>query len=372
MEKIDFLIIGAGIVGIATALKLKEAFPSKEIIVLEKNSGCFLEASRYNSGVVHSGIHQQADLLKSKLARRGAPMLVNFCEKENVLHRKCGMIIAVSGKDLFWLRGDVKSLWLLYRNSRQQRISLEILTSRGIKKLEPSISAAFGIYLPDIWVIDQMSLGKKMFEKALKEGVRFIFNAGISSIERERNLYKLTVDRIYAADLVVNSAGVKADEVAAMAGFTGYRIFPYRGEYYEVIGPKKNLIKSTLVYPALRPGSPIKGVHFTKTVDGRLLIGPNASSWTKKEDDFSIQAPADEFLKAARKFLPDLKINDLRWAYSGLRAKINKGVGEEDFIIVRESQNPTFVNLIGIESPGFTAAFAIGEYVAEMIERPER
>lgn len=284
MKKIDFVVIGAGIVGIATALKLKEAFPSKEIIVLEKNAGYFSETSRYNSGVVHSGIHQQANLLKSKLARRGVPMLIDFCEKEDVLFRKCGMIIAVSKKDLSGLWRDIKSLWLLYRNSRQQRIPLKILTSRGIKKLEPNISAAFGIYLPDIWIIDQMSLGKKMFEKALKEGVRFIFDADISSIERERNSYKLTVDtmfhtvRIYAADLVVNSAGVRADEVAAMAGFTGRRIFPCRGEYYEVIGPKKDLIESILVYPALRPGSPIKGVHFTKTADGRLLIGPNASS----------------------------------------------------------------------------------------------
>lgn len=371
MEKMDIVVIGAGVVGIATALKLREKFPEKNIVVLERKNEYFPETSRFNSGVIHSGIHQQADLLRSKLARRGAPMLIDFCKREDVLYRKCGMVISVCDRDLLGLWKDTGSLLLLRKNSRKQNINLEWLSASEIKRLEPNVKALFGIYLPDIWIVDQLSLGKKMFETAKRNNIRFIFGADISDIKISGKSYRLTIggDSMFGdADVVINSAGVNADKISSLAGFNDYTVFPYRGEYYEVIGPKKDLISSTLVYPALRPGSPVKGVHLTKAANGRLLIGPNVSSWKNKNDDFSVQSPMDEFLKAAKKFLPDLQEADLKWAYSGLRAKVNKGVGEEDFIIKKENVGPTFINLIGIESPGFTASFAIGEYVASMVE----
>lgn len=277
------------------------------------------------------------------------------------------MLIAVSSEDLFGLWREMKLLRLLYKNSRQQKIPLQFLTSRQIKKMEPNVRAAFGLYLPEIFVVDQSALGKKIFEMAKKAGIDFIFNADISVINRNQKLYEVIVgDEIYKAGIVINSAGIRADEVATLAGFR-YKIFPCRGEYYEVIRAKKDLINSVLIYPALPPGHLVKGIHLTKTVDGHLLIGPNSAFWMSRKDDFSVQTPAEEFLKAARKFLPDLEINDLRWAYSGLRAKINPGVGEDDFIIKCETKNPTFINFIGIESPGLTASFAIAEHVARLI-----
>lgn len=372
MEKIktDFLIIGAGIVGMATALKLKEAFPYKDVTVLEKNSRPFLGASLFNSGVIHSGIHQNPDFLKSKLARLGGPMLIDFCKKTGVPFRKSGMLIAVASEDLFGLWKEAGMLWLMHQNSRRQKIPLQFLTGRQIRNVEPAVRAAFGLYLPEIFVIDQRVLGEKMFEAAGEKGVDFVFNAEISDIWKDWRAYKLVVNcQTFEANTVINSAGIRADEVAALAGFNKYKVFPYRGEYYEIVGEKKELISSLLVYPALKPGSPVKGIHLTKTVDGRLLIGPNANPWSEKEDRFDIWTPKNDFLKAAKKFLPDLEIDDLRWAYSGLRAKINPGVGEDDFIIRRETINPTFINLVGIESPGLTASFAIGEYVAETLKR---
>lgn len=369
MIKTDIVVIGAGVVGIATALKIREKFPTRDILILERKSEFFSETSRFNSGVIHSGIHQQANLLRSKLARRGVPMLIDFCKREEVLHRKCGMVISVCDKDFLGLWKETNSLWLLYKNSRKQNINLEWLSASEIRRLEPNVKSLFGIYMPDIWIIDQMSLGEKMFAMAKKKGIGFIFNANLSFVGRFNGFYRLTVNNsIINSGVVINCAGVRADEVAALAGYKNYEVFPYRGEYYEVVGSKRDLIKSTLVYPALRPGSPIKGVHLTKSADGRLLIGPNASSWVNKDDNFSVQSPMDEFLKAAKKFLPDLEEKDLKWAYSGLRAKVNKGVGEEDFIIKKEAEDPTFINLIGIESPGFTASFAIGEYVAKMVK----
>ncbi|MEK7634769.1 MAG: FAD-dependent oxidoreductase [Patescibacteria group bacterium] len=370
MRKADIAIIGAGIVGMATALKLKEIFPRERVVVLEKNVSPFLEASFHNSGVIHSGIHQKADLLKSKLARCGAPLLVDFCQRNSVLIRKSGMLIAVAAEDMASLIGDIKSLYLLIKNSRQQQIPIQFLTKFGIRKMEPNLKALFGIYLPDIWVVNQSSLAEALIREVRRNDIEIISCAQISAINHYPAFYELVDNngQSYEAEIVINSAGARADEISALAGFSGYRVYLYRGEYYEVIGLKKDLIKSVLVYPALAPGSPVKGLHLTKTADGRLLIGPNITFWDNKNDDFSINSSRDDFFKAAKKFLPDLKPEDLKWAYSGLRAKINKGVGEDDFIIKKESSNPTFINLIGIESPGFTAAFAIADYVKDLID----
>lgn len=368
MKKTDIIIVGAGIVGLSVAIKSKDVFPKQSVVVLEKNRAPFTETSLYNSGVVHSGIHQKPELLKSKLARSGGPMLIDFCRKNGVPFRKSGMLIAVVPEDLFGLWSEMNLLRLLYKNSRQQKIPLQFLTGKQIRKMEPNVRAIFGLYLPETFVVNQRVLGEKLFETGKEKGVEFVFNAEVSAINRKEKFYELVAGgQRFESGTIINSAGMKADEISNLAGFGGYKIFPCRGEYYEVVGQKKDLIKSLLVYPALPPGHPVKGIHLTKTEDGRLLLGPNASAWSVKDDDFRVRSPLDEFLAAGRRFLPQLNAEDLRWAYSGLRAKINPGIGEDDFIIKRETRNPTFINLVGIESPGLTASFAIGEYVARLL-----
>ncbi|MBI4095148.1 MAG: FAD-dependent oxidoreductase [Candidatus Liptonbacteria bacterium] len=371
MVLVDVVIVGAGVVGCSIALKLLETFPHVSVAVLERNESEFSEASRHNSGVVHSGVHQNPDFLKSKLARQGSTLLIEFCEREHVPHRKCGMVIAAARRDLAGLTSELKSLWLLYRNSRTQKIPIRLLSGKGIRKLEPRVRAALGIYLPEVWMVDQGELGRALRSAAEKGGARFFFGAEVKWITRRVSSYELetTQRKRYRARLVVNAAGVSSDAVSALAGFNGYKIFPYRGEYYEVVGPKKDLIRGTLVYPALPPKHPVKGIHLTKSMDGRLLVGPNAKPWKSTQDDFSVHTPPDEFLDGARRFLPSLTRDDLVWAYSGLRAKVNPGKGEDDFLVRFETPAfPMFVSLVGIESPGLTAGLALAEYVAEVIE----
>ena len=365
----NVVIIGAGIVGCATALKIKENFPEKTVIVLEKNPGPFMETSLYNSGVIHSGVHQKSNHLKSALALKGGPMLIDFCEKNNVPHRKTGMLVVVSTKDLFSLITETKSLFLLLRNCHKQKIPVKFLTSFGVKKIESNLKALFGIFLPNIWIVDQPSLGKKLVKTGTDKGILYAFNTEAEIIAKREKAYEIgTNKQTFKAKIVINASGVWSDKIAAMAGFNNYKIYPYRGEYYEVISEKKNLLQSTLVYPALPPGSPVKGIHLTKTTDGRMLIGPNAKPWSDKKDNFSVQTPKKEFLDAVKRFFPQITEDDIEWRKSGLRAKTNPGVGENDFIVKKECENPTFINLIGIESPGFTSSFAIGEYVVELIK----
>ncbi len=374
MAKSKIVIIGAGIVGLATALKIAGKLKNTEIVVLERNHEVMSETSRYNSGVIHSGIHQKSNLLKSKLAPLGGQMLIDFCEKNDVLFRRTGMLIAAASRDLVSLTRELTSLYRLRKNSRRLNLNFRILNRRGVEKIEPNIRALLGIYLSEVWVVDQVSMGTALLETCQNEGVTIVFNANVQSITLCRNLYEIYTKqnhskaiRVFEGDVVINAAGVNSATVSEIAGFNGYKIHPCRGEYYEVVGEKSNLISRTLVYPALPPGHPVKGIHLTKTPSGRLLIGPNAKPWESKLDNFRVQTPPAEFLDGAKRFLPELTEPDLRWAYSGLRAKTNPGTHEDDFVIKFESGSPTFVNLIGIESPGFTASFAIGDYVADMM-----
>lgn len=374
MNQAKIVVVGAGIVGLATALKLREQFPNGTITVVERNSRVFSETSRYNSGVVHSGIHQQSSLLKSQLAPRGGKLLIDFCEKHGVVHSKPGMLIAAASRDFPSLISELTSLFRLRQNSRRLNLSLKFLTQRGVHKLEPNIRAAIGLYLPDVWTIDQDSLSQKLFAFCLAQRVEFAFGTSVESVTRCRDQFELYSTNgkskdliVHTADILVNAAGVNSAIISTLVGFPGYQIYPTRGEYYEVVGEKRNLLKKVLVYPALPPGHPVKGIHLTKKSDGRLLLGPNATNWKSNRDDFNAQTPPGEFLEAAKRFLPQLELSDLRWAYSGLRAKTKFGSGENDFLIQTESKNPTFVNLIGIESPGFTAGFAIAEKVAEQL-----
>lgn len=374
MAKSKIVIIGAGIVGLAAAFEISKKLKNTEITVVERNSEVFSETSRYNSGVIHSGIHQKSSLLKSKLAPIGGQMLIDFCEKNDVLFRRTGMLIAAASRDLVSLTRQLSSLYRLRKNSRRLNLNLQVLSRRGVEKIEPNIRALLGLYLSEVWVVNQVSLGAALLKACQNEGITVVFDANVRSITRCRNLYEVYTKqdhseaiRVFEGGIVINAAGVNSATIAKAAGFNRYQIHPCRGEYYEVMGEKSDLISRTLVYPALPPGHPVKGIHLTKTPSGRLLIGPNAKPWESKQDNFSVQTPPTEFLDGAKRFLPELTESDLKWAYSGLRAKINPGTHEDDFTIKFESGSPTFVNLIGIESPGFTASFAIGDYVADMM-----
>lgn len=363
-------IVGAGIVGLTIARECRKAFPGSAISILEKNAEFFSETSKYNSGVIHSGIHQLPNLLKSQLAHSGGELLLQFCKENGVPHRKAGMLIAVAPTDIHRVVREVTLVVRLFLNSKRQKLSPpRIVLYKDIRKKEPHIHALMGLFLPDIYVVDQSSLGDNLYKAALREGVMFHFNTRVKKILKCKKSFVIEAgNATQEYTHFINAAGLYADVISDMAGYGGYTVYPYRGEYYEVISEKKHLIRSTLIYPALPPGHPVKGIHFTKTTDGRLLLGPNAHPWLSRTDDFSQRSPKIEFLDAVRRFLPGLTPDDIQWAYAGLRPKLSKGLAECDFIIKKESGPLPFVNLIGIESPGFSASFAIARYVISLLK----
>ena len=369
-KKVDIAIVGGGVVGFAIARELAMSYPEKKVFVVEKNAYGGMETSARNSGVLHSGIHQNPNFLKSKLAVSGSLKVVKYAKEKNIPLLDSGMLIVVSFRAFRnGLYREILDLFRLMRSARKQGIEIKFVTRRSIKKLAPNIKALVGIFIPAVWVISQGEFVRALELDALRNGAVAFFNSEVTSIEKLEEVYGIHMSggNILDAEVVINAAGLYADDVAHMAGFDGYTIYPWRGEYYEIVGEKRNLVRR-LVYPAVSKKSPSKGIHFSPRTDGRLFIGPNARSVPAKDYYEEDKTPVEVFLKHAIKYLPCLTKDDLVWAYSGIRAKITPDAEESDFIINVDSISPTFVNLIGIESPGLASAMAIAEYVHELLK----
>lgn len=367
----DLVIIGAGAVGCAIARHLAVSYPSIKIIVLEKMSGVGMETSKFNSGVLHSGLHEKAGSLKSMLAQKGSQMAIQYMLSAGLPILQCGMIVAISPEQLgldIWT--NLKSLYSLIRGGYGQGIRFKFLTRQSIKKMEPNIEATGGVFIPGVCVIDPQHFVKALYRDARNLGVGFYFDRAVKEINMSGELYNVVVDSglTIMARAVINSAGLYADEIAGMAGFSKYLISPWRGEYYEVVGDKRRLV-NRLVYPVMPENSPSKGIHFSPRVNGRLFVGPNARPVPSKKFYEEDKTPVETFYEAAYRLCPKIEIGDLKWAYSGIRPKVMHEETGSDFIISRDSDRPLFINLIGIDSPGLTASMAIAEYVEGLIEK---
>jgi len=362
--RFDFVIIGAGVVGCAIARELSLKNPNKKIAVLEKLTSVGLETSSRNSGVLHSGIHQNPNFLKSRLAQEGSHLAAEYAKSKNLPILDSGMLVVISFNAIKQgLYREFVSLLDLFKNSRKQKIKLKLLTSRGVRKLAPNIRALGGIFIPDVWVVDSLQFTQTLQKDAEAGGVQFYFKEPVNNINSSGEVYDIVTNNyLIKSPTVINAAGLYADKIANMAGFDRYKIYPWRGEYYEVITEKKNLVKR-LVYPATRKDAPSKGIHFSPRVDGRLFIGPNAVSVPRKDYYTENKTPVEVFVKHIQKYVPEITARDLRWAYSGIRPKTTPGAEESDFIINVDSKKPLFVNLIGIESPGLASSIALAKHV---------
>jgi len=372
VQEADVGIIGAGIVGTAIARCLALNWKNRlDIKVLEKHSNVCMETSRFNSGVTHSGFHQEPGSLKAKLAFRGNQLMKTYMETtlpEKILN--CGMLIAISREErLRSIFEDLSSLIHLFVRGRKQNISFEFLGLQGVRRIEPNIKALGGIFIPQVSVIDPVATTNLFYSDASSAGVEFVFDSKVTRIIVDGNNYVVCTDKEeYRFECLINSAGLYADEIASMAGVNQYTIYPWRGEYYELVNLPRNYI-NCLVYPAVSKNSPGKGIHFKPDLDGRVFVGPSAKLVNSKDDYTNERLPLETFLKAAQKFFPDIGSQNLIPSYAGIRPKLRRDGGEEDFIIRIDRNNPPLINLIAIESPGLSASMAIAEYVSDLLDQ---
>jgi L-2-hydroxyglutarate oxidase LhgO len=368
LAEIDVAIIGAGVVGLATAREIAQG--KKEVFVLEKNRTFGLETSSRNSEVIHAGIYYPEDSLKAKLCVEGRNLLYRLCDDHNIAYKKSGKIIVAADEN------EVSWLGELYEQGRKNGIDDLVLLSRTkVKELEPNIEARAGLLSPSSGIFDSHNLLKFLYSQGRAKGAEFVFGTEVIGVERIGTRYKVQIkDRDGISDVlahvILNCAGLNSDRIAHLAGIdiakADYRLHYCKGEYFSLDSKYKNLI-SRLIYPA--PDQAGHGIHWGQALDGRVLLGPSAHY--VGAIDYSVDETHKQyFYNSAKRFLPFLELEDLAPESAGIRPKL-QGPGDDfrDFVITHEEKAgfPGLINLIGIESPGLTAALAIARYVGRMM-----
>lgn len=372
MNTYDVCIVGAGVVGCAIARELGQRFPEKplRVIVLEQRERAGEETSSRNSGVLHSGIHEHPSSLKARLAREGSALAVSYAVQRGIPLLRTGMVIAFSWQDVrrgLWR--EVSTLRRLWINAWKSNIRVSLVTPGRLKAWEPNLRSCAGLVIPSVCVIDPLAFVQALRTDAEATGAAFAFNNRVMDIDADPTSYLVTTDRSrLRTTCLINAAGLYADDIASLASHKKqYTISPLRGEYYEVTSPEKRNLVGRLVYPALPRQATGKGIHFSPRPNGQLFLGPNEVTVRDKTDYTSRKTPPGMFIETLQTFLPALNERDLRWAYSGIRPCVMTGDGRKsDFLVSVDKQDPPLVNLVGIESPGLSAALALARHVTDL------
>jgi len=377
MEKIDIAIIGAGVVGLAVAAQL--AKKGRLVYVIERHSSFGQETSSRHSEVMHAGIYYTPASLKAKTCLEGNRLLYEVCRKNKIPHKRCGKLIVANSKD------EEKVLEELFENAKNNGVEgLEILSKEKIKKMEPQINAEAALYSESSGIIDSHSLMEYFIQKMKQNDADVVYNSEVSRIEKSNSGYKITIKEtqrkglVIESGVVVNSAGLESDIIAEKLGIDikaqGYDLKYNKGQYFRVTSKKARLL-THLVYPAPQPKAAGLGIHATLDLAGALRLGPDDKYIDRDKVNYDVDVnDRDKFYTSAKSFLPFLQKDDLIPDTAGIRPKLQgEGQSERDFLIKEEIGFgfPGFINLIGIESPGLTAAVSIARYVEGLVKKKE-
>jgi glycerol-3-phosphate dehydrogenase len=373
MDRINAVIIGGGVVGCAIAHELSARI--EDVFLLEQSPRLGMATSTRNSGVIHSGIYYPPEFLKARFCVEGNRLTKDFCAAHGVPHNNCGKLVVAAHES------EIPELQKLAENGRANGVEgLKLVSRERIREREPYIRAAAALEVPSTAIVSAEELVKAFARLASERGASILTNARVKKLEPREGCIAVEIQvgdpaegeslttEVVEARCVVNSAGLYADEVAAMLGNHSYRIYPVRGEYAEVVRSRADLVNA-LVYPLPHHDRLSLGVHLTKTLWGTVLVGPTARYVAEKNDYEHDRLPLEEFLHDAQGLLPQLCLEDLRLAYSGLRPKLvpPSAKGLADFVIARDPTHPRAIHLVGIESPGLTSAPAIARHVAPLV-----
>ena len=367
MDQVDITIIGAGVVGLACASALAGKYDS--IVVVEKHERFGQETSSRNSEVIHSGIYYTHNSLKARLCVEGAELLYQICEENAIPYKRLGkLIVAAELAEAKTLEG------LLAKGIENNVRGLRLLEKGEIKKLEPCVNAIAALYSPNTGIIDSHSLMKHFCLKAEDAGVLFAYSSELESIEKDHEYFVLGIKQEhyrFRSRVIINCAGLSSDLIASLAGIeirqSGYALRYCKGSYFSY--SKQSPVRM-LVYPVPHDELVGLGVHATLDIGGRLRFGPDAE-YVDAVDYRIDPAKRDVFYCGAQRIIPGLEKDALVPDMVGIRPKLY-GPNEKvrDFIIADETFRglPGLINLIGIESPGLTAAPAIAKMVSRIVE----
>ena len=393
----DIVIIGGGIVGLATALQLLRKNPSLSLTIIEKENKVAAHQTGHNSGVIHSGLYYKPGSLKAQNCLLGYKLLVEFCEQENIPFDLCGKIVVATRED------EVPRLKDLHeRGIANGLVNNKWIGPEEIKEIEPHCTGIAGLWVPYTGIVDYTAVSEKIAEIIqTRFGAELHLGEKVIDIKRAGGLMEIiTEKRTYLAKQIINCAGLYSDKVAK---FTvpklDVKILPFRGEYYELKPEKEYLVKN-LIYPVPDPAFPFLGVHFTRMMGGGVEAGPNAvlafarEGYTKsninlKELGEALMWPGFQkiaakywqtgfgefyrsyskaaFTKALQRLIPELQANDLVHGEAGVRAQACHRTDGliDDFMILQE---PGVVNVCNAPSPAATSSLSIGLTVAGLVQ----
>lgn len=392
----DCVIVGGGIVGLATAHALSQRHPDARLLLLEKEERLACHQTGRNSGVIHSGIYYKPGSFKARFSRDGSASMVRFCQQHGLPYEVCGKLIVATRED------ELPRLEALYQRGLENQLPVARATPEEAREIEPHLSCVAAVRVASTGIVDYQAVCQKMFELYHQEHRQLMLGTRVTGVEQRGSLKRVvTSGETYETRSLINCAGLHSDRVARQAGLEpGARIIPFRGEYFHLREGRNHLVK-TLIYPVPNPALPFLGVHFTRMIDGSTHCGPNAVLAFKREGyhktDFSLQDTAEilsypgfwrlagRFLKvgaeeAARSLLkalfvrslqqliPEVRSQDLEPAEAGVRAQAVRQDGGlvDDFLLIeREGE----VHVCNAPSPAATCSLEIGAYVAEQWQK---
>lgn len=391
--KYDIIIVGGGIIGLATAYQLSEQYPDLKVAVVEKEDKVGQHQTGHNSGVIHSGIYYTPNSSKAINCRKGYQYLLDFCDEYDVPYQLCGKVIVATKES------ELPQLQKIFEHGQANGLEgLKMLTKEETLEKEPHVNAVASIHVPQSGIIDYQQVAEKYLAVFKERGGDLYPGQALYRVIKKGSQIQIFTDkRELHCKLLITCAGLYSDKIAKMTKQEiDFQILPFRGEYYD-LKPEKEYLVNNLIYPVPNPNFPFLGVHFTPRLHGGIEAGPNAvlafrregySRWNYNAVEFretlqfkGFQTLAKKFwrtglgeqyrsysksafVRSLRKLLPSITSSDLKRGGAGVRAMACDAQGNliDDFLILEQHR---IINVCNAPSPAATASLAIGETIAQ-------
>jgi (S)-2-hydroxyglutarate dehydrogenase len=387
----DIAIIGAGIVGLAAAREILHARPRSSIFILEKERAVAWHQTGHNSGVIHAGIYYAPGSLKARLCREGAAATKAFCTEQGIKFETCGKLLVATND------GERIHMDALFERAKQNGIEALRIDRAGLMRLEPNITGVGALGVPSTGIVDFRKVASAFAQIVTAQGADLQLGAEVVAIREDSRAVEIsTAERSWHARALIVCAGLQSDRLAKLAGMRiDHRIVPFRGEFYTLPKSRAGLI-NRLVYPIPDPKLPFVGIHLTRTIDGRIIAGPNAVLGFAREgygkfsfsrrDVFDylafpgfwrvagthLAAGVEEmrnslwkrgYLAQCRKYCPSLSLADLQPGVAGIRAQavLRDGTLVQDFLFAETAR---MLHVCNVPSPAATSAIPIAHMIA--------
>lgn len=393
-QRFDFVIIGGGIIGLATGMALLNRQPKAKLLLLEKENRLAAHQTGRNSGVIHSGIYYKPGSLKAQLCKSGNAAIIDFCRVHDIDHEVCGKVIAATRDE------EIPRLENLYQRGIENGLAIEKLSPEQAREIEPHLQCVAALRVPSTGICDYKSVCEKLAQIIQESGGEIQLNAGVLGIQKVVGGYAIeTSNGVFETKFLINCGGLHCDRISRLAGAQAeVKIVPFRGEYFE-LKPEKRFLVKHLIYPVPDPAFPFLGVHFTRMIDGNIHCGPNAVLALRREGyrktDFNFRdawetltysgfaklalryprVGASEILRSFNKsvftrslqtLIPEVRADDLVPSASGVRAQALHADGrlEDDFLLLRDEHA---LHVLNAPSPAATASLEIGKTIAAQV-----